>query len=61
MAPRSPGTRIWIAVLTAAVALANAIPAGCALARLKVPLRGAILLPQAVPNLPVYGNIARVF
>ncbi len=56
---------IWIALLTVAVALAVAIPAGYALARLKLPLRGLILLlfllPQAVPNLPVYVNIARVF
>jgi ABC-type spermidine/putrescine transport system permease subunit II len=56
---------IWIALLTVVVALAVAIPAGYALARLKLPLRGVILLlfllPQAVPNLPVYVNIARVF
>ncbi len=42
-----------------------ALPAGYALARLKLPWRGAIqllfLLPQAVPNLPVYVNIAQVF
>ena len=61
----SLGTSIWIAVLTVVVALAVAIPAGYALARLKLPWRGAILLafllPQAVPNLPVYVNIARVF
>ena len=46
-------------------ALAVAIPAGYALARLRLPWRGAMLLafplPQAVPNLPVYVNIARVF
>ena len=45
--------------------LAVAIPAGYALARLKLPARTLILLvfllPQAVPNLPVYVNIARVF
>ena len=61
----SLGTSIWIAVLTVVLSLAVAIPAGYALARLKLPLRGAILLafllPQAVPNLPVYVNIARVF
>ena len=61
----SLGTSIWIATLTVALSLAVAIPAGYALARLKLPLRGAILLafllPQAVPNLPVYVNIARVF
>ena len=61
----SLGTSIWIAVLTVLVSLAVAIPAGYALARLKLPWRGAILLvfllPQAVPNLPVYVNIAQVF
>jgi putative spermidine/putrescine transport system permease protein len=38
-------------------------PAGSAPARLRLPWRGAILflLPQAVPNLPVYVNIAQVF
>jgi len=52
-------------VLTVIVSLAVAIPAGYALARLRLPWRGAILLlfllPQAVPNLPIYVNIARVF
>jgi putative spermidine/putrescine transport system permease protein len=61
----SLGTSVWIAVLTVVVSLAVAIPAGYALARLKLPWRGAILLlfllPQAVPNLPIYVNIARVF
>jgi putative spermidine/putrescine transport system permease protein len=61
----SLGTSIWIAILTVVVSLAVAIPAGYALARLKLPWRGAILLlfllPQAVPNLPIYVNIARVF
>ena len=61
----SLGTSVWIAVLTVAFSLAVAIPAGFALARLKLPWRGAILLvfllPQAVPNLPVYVNIAQVF
>src|SRR6202521_2819389 len=61
----SLGTSVWIAVLTVVVALAVAIPAGYALARLKLRWRGlillAFLLPQAVPNLPVYVNIARVF
>jgi putative spermidine/putrescine transport system permease protein len=61
----SLGTSIWIAVLTVIVSLAVAIPAGYALARLRLPWRGAILLlfllPQAVPNLPIYVNIARVF
>src|SRR5213592_3159697 len=61
----SLGTSVWIAMLTVAFSLAVAIPAGYALARLKLPWRGAILLvfllPQAVPNLPVYVNIAQVF
>jgi ABC-type spermidine/putrescine transport system permease subunit II len=61
----SLGTSVWIAVLTVVVSLAVAVPAGYALARLKLPWRGAILLlfllPQAVPNLPIYVNIARVF
>lgn len=61
----SLGTSVWIALLTVALSLAVAIPAGFALARLKLRWRGlillAFLLPQAVPNLPVYVNIARVF
>ncbi|MBS0320348.1 MAG: ABC transporter permease subunit [Proteobacteria bacterium] len=58
-------TSIWIAVLTVVLALAVAVPAGYALARLRLPLRWLILLlfllPQAVPNLPIYVNIARIF
>ena len=61
----SLGTSVWIALLTVALSLAVAVPAGYALARLRLPWRGlillAFLLPQAVPNLPVYVNIARVF
>lgn len=56
---------ILVATLTVIVALALAIPAGYALARLKLPFRALILLafliPQAFPNLPVYVNIARLF
>jgi ABC-type spermidine/putrescine transport system permease subunit II len=59
------GTSVWIAVLTVVLSLAVAIPAGYALARVRLRWRGlillAFLLPQAVPNLPVYVNIARVF
>jgi putative spermidine/putrescine transport system permease protein len=59
------GTSVWIALLTVALSLLVAIPAGYALARLKLRWRGlillAFLLPQAVPNIPVYVNIARVF
>ena len=54
-----------IALLTVAFCLAVAVPAGYALARLKLPWRGAVLmlflLPQAIPNLPIYVNIARMF
>lgn len=56
---------ILVATLTVVVSLALAVPAGYALARLKLPFRAAILLafliPQAFPNLPVYVNIARLF
>ena len=56
---------ISIALFTVAGSLALAIPAGYALARLKLPLRSlvllAFLLPQAFPNLPVYVTIARLF
>jgi len=61
----SLGTSVWIALLTVAVSLAVAVPAGYALARLRLPWRGAVLLlfllPQAVPNIPIYVNIARIF
>lgn len=56
---------IVVALLTVVVSLLLAIPAGYALARLKLPLRGLILLafliPQAFPNLTVYVNVARIF
>jgi ABC-type spermidine/putrescine transport system permease subunit II len=56
---------VLIAILTVIVSLGLAIPAGYALARLKLPFRGLILLtlliPQAFPNLPVYVNIAQMF
>lgn len=61
----SLGTSVLIAVLTVIASLALAVPAGYALARLKLPFRGlillALLIPQAFPNLPVYVNIARIF
>jgi putative spermidine/putrescine transport system permease protein len=54
-----------VALLTVAVSLGLAIPAGYALARLKLPFRSLILLafliPQAFPNLTVYVNVARIF
>lgn len=64
-AMESLSNSILVAVLTVIVSLALAIPAGYALARLKLPWRGVILLafliPQAFPNLTVYVNIARLF
>jgi ABC-type spermidine/putrescine transport system permease subunit II len=61
----SLGTSIFIAGLTVIFSLGLAIPAGYALARLRLPFRGlillALLIPQAFPNLPVYVNIARIF
>jgi putative spermidine/putrescine transport system permease protein len=64
-AMESLGNSIVVALLTVVVSLALAIPAGYALARLKLPLRGLILLafliPQAFPNLTVYVNVARIF
>lgn len=56
---------VLIALGVVVLSLALAIPAGYALARLKLPARSFILLmflvPQAFPNLPVYMNIARLF
>jgi ABC-type spermidine/putrescine transport system permease subunit II len=56
---------VVIAGGTVALCLAIALPAGYALARLRLPLRGAILLafllPQAVPSLAVYINVGRIF
>ena len=58
-------TSTWIALATVVLSLALAVPAGYALARLKLPWRSAILLtfllPQAFPSLAVYINIARIF
>lgn len=58
-------TSILIAALTVIVSIGLAIPAGYALARLRLPMRSLILLvlliPQAFPNLPVYVNVARIF
>jgi ABC-type spermidine/putrescine transport system permease subunit II len=58
-------TSTWIALATVAASLALAIPAGYALARLRLPWRTAILLafllPQAFPSLAVYINVARIF
>jgi ABC-type spermidine/putrescine transport system permease subunit II len=61
----SLGTSVWIALLTVVVALALSIPAGYALARLKLPMRSLFmvmfLLPQAFPSVAIYINVARVF
>jgi ABC-type spermidine/putrescine transport system permease subunit II len=61
----SLGTSAVIACLTVALSLLLAIPAGYALARLKLPFRSlillALLIPNAFPNLPIYVNIARLF
>jgi putative spermidine/putrescine transport system permease protein len=58
-------TSVLIAVFTVAACLVLAIPAGYALARGRLPWRGAILLafllPQAIPSLAVYFNVARIF
>jgi len=58
-------TSISIACLTVVVALAVSIPAGYALARLRLPWRTALmilfLLPQAFPSVAIYINVARVF
>ncbi len=58
-------TSLYVAVFTVCASLALAIPAGYALARLRLPFRALILLlfllPQAFPNVPVYVNIARMF
>ncbi|GGG41668.1 ABC transporter permease [Chelatococcus composti] len=64
-AMESLANSVFVASLTVIVALALAVPAGYALARLRLPLRSlilvAFLIPQAFPNLPVYVNIARLF
>ncbi|GGL49958.1 ABC transporter permease [Wenxinia marina] len=56
---------VAIAVSTVALSIALAIPAGYALARLRLPARSLImllfLLPQAFPSLPIFVNIARMF
>lgn len=69
-APRSTAvesltTSIAIALSTVALCTLLSLPAGYALARLRLPARALVmlvfLLPQAFPNLPVYINIARIF
>lgn len=64
-AMESLGNSVLVALLTVVASLSLAIPAGYALARLRVPARSAILLvfliPQAFPSLTVYVNVARLF
>jgi putative spermidine/putrescine transport system permease protein len=58
-------TSVAIACLVVCVALAVSIPAGYALARLRLPARAlimvAFLLPQAFPSIAIYINVARIF
>ena len=65
VAMQSLVTSISIALLTVALALAVSMPAGYALARLRLPFRALImivfLLPQAFPGIAIYINVARVF
>jgi putative spermidine/putrescine transport system permease protein len=65
VAMQSLATSISIALLTVVVALAVSIPAGYALARLRLPFRALImivfLLPQAFPGVAIYINVARIF
>jgi len=53
------------AMLRSSVALALSVPAGYALARLKLPMRSlfmiVFLLPQAFPSVAIYINVARIF
>jgi ABC-type spermidine/putrescine transport system permease subunit II len=61
----SLATSVSIATLTVLVALLVSVPAGYALARLKLPWRTFImilfLMPQAFPSVAIYINVARVF
>jgi ABC-type spermidine/putrescine transport system permease subunit II len=58
-------TSVWIALATVGLALALSIPAGYALARLRLPGRTLImilfLLPQAFPSVAIYIDVARIF
>ena len=59
------GTSLLIAVMTVALSLAVAIPAGYALSKRDLPMRSLFLLffllPQAFPTVAVHMNIARIF
>jgi putative spermidine/putrescine transport system permease protein len=58
-------TSVVIALMTVTLSLAVSIPAGYALSRRTLPLRGlfllVFLLPQAFPGVAVHMNIARIF
>ena len=58
-------TSVVIAVLTVALSLLVAIPAGYALSKRNLPMRSLFLLffllPQAFPTVAVHMNIARIF
>lgn len=58
-------TSVGIALAVVAVTLIVSVPAGYALARLRLPFRAAImllfLLPQAFPSIAIYINVARIF
>ncbi len=58
-------TSIVIALLVVVLALALSIPAGYALARLRLPGRTLImvlfLMPQAFPSVAIYINVAKIF
>jgi putative spermidine/putrescine transport system permease protein len=65
VATQSLITSVLIALLTVVVAVIVSIPAGYALARLRLPWRGLImiifLLPQAFPGVAIFINVARIF
>ncbi len=61
----SLSTSIGIALTVVFVTLFVSVPAGYALARLRLPFRAAFmllfLLPQAFPSVAIYINVARIF
>ena len=59
------GTSILVAVISTALVMTMAIPAGYALARFRVPLKALILLlflmPKAFPQQPIFVNLLPTF
>ncbi|RLE33524.1 ABC transporter permease [Candidatus Acetothermia bacterium] len=59
------GTSILVAVISTALVMTMAIPAGYALARFRVPLKALILLlflmPKAFPQQPIFVNLLPAF